>query len=351
MTDHRFDDNHIELDEIDNMPTIRNMPHSKVRQGPKPRKNSRPGYAAQNEVAQLVEQPDGEDHFNFTYTASRHERQWIVNSLGGFYDSQWLDDVLRLIKGGKEAHVYQCLANPSVPDLEQPYLAAKVYRPRQFRNLRKDHLYREGRQDLDENGHAIINHGMLHAMHKRTTYGLDLLHTSWVEYEFQALNVLRQAGADVPHPYARGNNAILMSYIGGEDVPAPTLNTVDLRPKEARRLYERTLHNLQIMLEHHRVHGDLSAYNILYWEGEITLIDFPQVVDPQVNRNAFRIFERDVARICEYFASQGVKSNPRRIAADLWKAHDLRQMPEVHPALLDAEDETDRAFWQSQSGS
>ncbi|MBN2550120.1 MAG: hypothetical protein JXB15_13230 [Anaerolineales bacterium] len=351
MSSNRISINDIDLDEIENLPTIRNLPRSKVRSKPTANKSRLCVQPIQDEIAQLVEQPDGEDHFNFTYSASHHERQWIVNSLGGFYDSQWLDDVLHLIKGGKEAHVYQCLANPSVPNLEQPYLAAKIYRPRMFRNLRKDHVYREGRQNLDENGHAIINSGMIHAMHRHTAYGQELLHTSWVEYEFQALCVLFEAGADVPHPYARGNNAILMSYIGGDDVSAPTLNTVDLRQKEARQLFDRVLHNIQVMLDHHRVHGDLSAYNILYWNGDITLIDFPQVVDPQVNRNAFGIFERDVTRICEYFASQGVKSNPRRIAADLWKAHDLRQMPEVHPALLDEEDETDRAFWQSQSGS
>jgi hypothetical protein len=56
---------------------------------------------------------DRRENFSFTYQASRHEGEWIENSLVGFYDEHWLDDVLRLVQGGKEAHVYQCLANPS----------------------------------------------------------------------------------------------------------------------------------------------------------------------------------------------------------------------------------------------
>ncbi len=49
------------------------------------------------------------------------------------------------------------------------------------------------------------------------------------------------------------------------------------------------------------MHGDLSAYNILYWEGHIALIDFPQVVPARDNRNAYAIFERDVTRLCAVF--------------------------------------------------
>jgi catechol 2,3-dioxygenase-like lactoylglutathione lyase family enzyme len=42
-------------------------------------------------------------------------------------------DVLRRVKGGKEANVYCCRTHPSTGvDL----LAAKLYRPRMFRNLR-----------------------------------------------------------------------------------------------------------------------------------------------------------------------------------------------------------------------
>jgi RIO kinase 1 len=160
------------------------------------------------------------------------------------------------------------------------------------------------------------------------------------------MQILNEAGADVPRVYASGNNAILMSYIGDKDLAAPVLHSVRLNSKEARRHFERVLYNIELMLRNQRIHGDLSAFNILYWQGEIVLIDFPQAIDPQVNRNAFRIFERDIVRVCEYFARQGVKSNPHRLANEIWKTHHLKEIPDVHPGLLDANDAKDRSYWQ-----
>ena len=67
--------------------------------------------------------------------------------------------------------------------------------------------------------------------------------------------------------------------------------------------------------------ADLSAYNILYWEGEITIIDFPQVADVSGNPHAEAILRRDVARVCEYFARQGAPSDPLAIADELWRRY------------------------------
>jgi RIO kinase 1 len=66
------------------------------------------------------------------------------------------------------------------------------------------------------------------------------------------------------------------------------------------------------------VHGDLSAYNILYWDGAITLIDFPQVTSLHANRNAYPILERDVVRVCEYFARQGARADGLGLARAMW---------------------------------
>lgn len=328
------------------IPYIRNMPRTEQRKAPvKPPKAGK-SLPAADPVTQLIDSEDNESKFDFSYHASRHERQWILDSLGPFYEGQWLDDVLRLVKGGKEAHVYQCQANPSVVRLTSPYLAAKVYRPRMFRNLRKDHIYREGRHVLDGEGRLVRDDRSLHAIEKRTAYGRQVMHTSWIEHEFQTMTVLFAAGADVPVPLARGNNAILMAFIGGDTFPAPTLNTIDLDSQDVQPLFARVLHNIDLMLANGIVHGDLSAYNILYWERKIHLIDFPQAIDPAINRNAFSIFARDVRRICEYFAGQGVDSNPKRLAVDLWTKHGYRLMPEVHPELLDGDDEDDRAYWR-----
>ncbi len=290
-------------------------------------------------------QDDSRANFQFTYKAARFEQGWLLDSLGDFYEHQWIADVLRRVKGGKEASVYQCRGGTAT---EAAYVAAKVYRPREMRNLRNDHLYREGRDDLDDEGKQILDDGMLHAMQKKTGYGRQLLHQSWIAYEFTALQDLYDAGADVPRPYTMANNAILMDYIGGAEAPAPALNEISLDASEAKILFERVLHNIELMLANGHIHGDLSAYNILYWQGAITLIDFPQVVAPRANNNAYLIFRRDVTRVCEYFIHQGLQLDPRTLANDLWTAHGYRTRHEVHPQNLDADDPADRQLWQKQ---
>jgi RIO kinase 1 len=313
-----------------------------VRQNRPPRKKK----AARSAQAAASPEPTPDlapEEFVFSYNASRHERAWILDSLTPFYDQQWIADVTRLIKGGKEATVYQCT---SQADTKTEYIAAKIYRPRRFRSLKNDALYREGRRQLDSDGRLINDDGMLHAIQKRTAYGRELMHASWIEHEFQTIKILYEAGADVPVPYVSGYNTILMGFVGDADRPAPVLSSIHLTQSEARPLFQRTLHNIEIMLARGRIHGDLSAFNILYWNGEITLIDFPQVIQPEQNRNAFAIFQRDVTRVCEYFQHQGVASNARRLAMNLWKAYGNRLDPEVDVRFLDDDNQQDREYYE-----
>jgi RIO kinase 1 len=335
-----------EWDEIDPA-AIRNMPSRQKRSGVTDKMLRRSNPLPAKPTEELAQQADTAGAFRFTYTASRHEAQWLVASLGEFYESAWIEDVLRLVKGGKEANVYQCQAHDSAVMVENGLLAAKVYRPRRLRNLKNDHLYREGRQDLDSDGNAINDDGMLHAIRKRTGFGRELMHTSWIEHEVKTMQVLHAAGCDVPQAFASAGNAILMSYIGDEEASAPTLSSVHLHKKEAGRLFERVLHNIELMLAHGRIHADLSAFNILYWDGAITLIDFPQAIMPGQNRAGYRIFERDVQRVCEYFTRMGVPNSPRQLAAQMWQKYYNPALSELNPAFLDPEDERDRRLWDS----
>jgi RIO kinase 1 len=296
----------------------------------------------------LKGQDDSSRSFNFTYKAARFEEGWLLDSLGDFYEHRWITDVLRRLKGGKEASVYLCRGGDATgTDL----VTAKVYRPRMLRNLKNDQQYRTGRADLDASGNIIHNDGDLHAMEKRTNYGEGLRHQSWIAYEFQTLETIHAAGADVPKPYVMEKNAILMEYIGDFGNAAPTLNSVTLDWDEARVLFDRVILNVDLLLANDRIHGDLSAYNILYWDGDITLIDFPQVVHPELNPSAWVIFLRDVTRVCQYFRAQGVKVNARKLAADLWTSHGHKVIKEVDPSHLDADDKADRKLWEKQKTS
>jgi RIO kinase 1 len=273
------------------------------------------------EAALLVEVTDNAaGGFNPTFHSSKHEREWIMIYLGPFYDDNVILDVLRPVKGGKEANVYCCAAHPAVGG---GLLAAKVYRPRMFRSLRNDAVYREGRASLDAEGKEARGRRERVALAKKTRYGQDLRHLTWLTSEYETLKVLHAAGGDVPRPLAHNDNAILMEYLGTANRPAPALQGIRLSPGEAQPLFDRLMENVALMLAHDRVHGDLSAHNVLYWEGQATIIDFPQAVNPFTNSHAQALLARDVERLCQYFARYGVVADAPQITADLWSRYVL----------------------------
>ncbi len=190
MSQHDFN-NFEDSEEFLNQHSIRNMPSRRKALDRKTLPKTRHSTVSQTGATL---QSDRRENFSFTYEASRHEGEWIENSLVGFYDEHWLDDVLRLVQGGKEAHVYQCLANPSVPGLDNPYLAAEVYRPRKFRSLKNDAVYRQGHEDSTPMAGSSGRWGDAHSIAYKTAWGMQLMHTSWIEHEVKAMRVLHRRG-------------------------------------------------------------------------------------------------------------------------------------------------------------
>lgn len=289
----------------------------------RPQRNMKPRPAAKAKpkpaLAQLTDFVDDASAWVPTYAAAldpqHHERQWLIESLAGFYRENVITDVTRRVKGGKEANVYCCMAHPAT---EVELVAAKLYRPREMRTLKNDALYKAGRQLRDEQGKEIKGRRDKLAIQQKSTYGKHLDMVWWIGNEYGVQKSLYEAGANVPRPIGHSGNAILMEYLGDERLPAPTLSDVTLDRDEAAELFQVVMDNVQLMLDMHLVHGDLSAFNILYWEGEIAIIDFPQVVGARSNPNARMLLERDVKRVCDYFGRYGVRADPTRLVRDLW---------------------------------
>jgi RIO kinase 1 len=244
-----------------------------------------------------------------TYKASRHEKVWLEESLGSFYDQSLIADVLFLVKGGKEANCYACephAALASATGLSR--VAAKVYRPRMLRNLRQDFIYRDGRTVLTGDGKAVKNSDtrIMKALGKKTAFGAQVSHTSWLMHEFTALGELHAAGAAVPRPLASADNALLMEFIGSDTSSAPALSEVSLTLTQARDALKQIQKTLGFFKERGWVHGDLSAYNILWHDGRAVFIDFPQIMKLGDNPHAEKILQRDLTRVAEYFHRCGL---------------------------------------------
>lgn len=227
-----------------------------------------------------------------------------------FIDDGWIDDLLFLVKTGKEASVYCCRAAPA---RGSAFFALKVYKSREARSFRDAAIYQEGR--------IIANARTARAVHNKSRFGRVVEFGAWARHEFTTLSLLHRAGADVPRPMRAADNAILVEFVGYEGRPAPQLRNVRLSPPEAERLLEQALRNIEIMLSCHVVHGDLSAYNMLYVDGSLRLIDFPQAVDARTNRHARSLRARDVANVCRYFAAQGADATPGNFADELWELY------------------------------
>ncbi len=253
-----------------------------------------------------------------TYQPGRFETGWLFEALQDFFAQTLITDVLSSVKGGKEANVYLCRAHPATG---HDLLAVKVYRPRMFRNLRNDAMYREGRTTLTGDGRPVkaTDQRIMRALNKKTAFGQSVAHNSWLLHEFTALKALYAAGVTVPQPIAVSSNAVLMGYVGSEDFAAPPLESVQLQRDEAETMFNQVIRDVETMLSHGIVHGDLSAYNLLYWESHAVLIDFPQMIRTSGNSSASLILRRDLQRVCEYFASQGVERDYAALHAALWK--------------------------------
>lgn len=292
-------------------------------------------------IAQSLQMED----VSFTYIPGEHEAGWVLAALQSFFQEEYIVDVNGLVKGGKEANVYQCQAHPS---LGVEFVAAKIYRPKMFRQLRNDAMYKEGRAILGGDGEAVTerNKREMRAIKHKSKFGDFLSHQSWLMHEFQTLELLHEAGASVPKPYAIATNAILMDFVGDADGAAPLLSSVNLRKNAVKgdihRLFRKTIDMIELMVQNHFVHGDLSAYNILHWQNDIVFIDFPQATNAKKNRNARFILQRDIQRVCDYFQKQGVICRPQAIADALWfeyialsEAEEEAELSRMHKSMED----------------
>jgi RIO kinase 1 len=233
-----------------------------------------------------------------------------------FLDEGLITKVIRPIKSGKEASVYLCRANPSTTG--ETLAALKVFHPPDRRAFRDEGIYRDGE--------FIKPRRVRVAVEKRTAFGKVVAAAIWVDREWEMLKTLSAAGADVPKPIMRSDRGLLMTYIGDEDDAAPQLRSYRPDPDEAEELLRQVIRNVELFLYRNVIHGDLSPYNILVWDGQVTLIDLPQAVDPRKNRHARALLERDLHRVCEHFERFGVQRSAGQLTADLWTAWEFADL-------------------------
>lgn len=219
----------------------------------------------------------------------------------GLFPSDWLADApyeereLGVLKAGKESEVH--LVSRTGPT-RACLIAEKRFKPRLQRAFRNDYVYAgvwgEGTRRESR------------AIKKRTRYGQEVLQSRWIGNEWSVLGRLHAAGVTVPPPVECVENGYRMAFIGDGDRAAPRLSDVDLDLVTARRVWRELQREIRRMLDAELVHGDLSAFNILWWRERAVIIDFSQAVDVVVHPAARELLHRDVDRTADHFRRQGV---------------------------------------------
>lgn len=219
-----------------------------------------------------------------------------------------IHEVLTIIKSGKEATAFLCRADAS---LGADYVVAKVYHERSKRNFANSTVY--------EVGDRLLKGRVARAVANKSEVGREIQSAVWVDHEFEVMSALNYAGVDIPAPIASTERAILMEFVGEGAEAAPQLQELRLDRYEAENLLGRMLWNIETMLRENCIHGDLSAYNVLYDRGRLAIIDMPQCADPRFNRKAQELFERDVRNIVGYFKKCGVHFDEERWVRQTWQ--------------------------------
>ncbi|HEX2133626.1 MAG TPA: RIO1 family regulatory kinase/ATPase [Actinophytocola sp.] len=218
--------------------------------------------------------------------------EWVVTELAA------ADTELGVLKTGKEADVH--LIRRSVPDTDRgSLLAAKRYRSNEHRLFHRDAGYLEGRR--------MRRSREMRAMAGRTAFGRNLIAEQWAVAEFAALSRLWSIGVPVPYPVQRGGTELLMEFLGdAEGVAAPRLAETRPEPDELVELWHQLVSVLELLAGEGMTHGDLSAYNLLVHDGQVVLIDLPQIVDVVANPRGTEFLARDVANVMGWFRSRGL---------------------------------------------
>ena len=238
------------------------------------------------------------------------------------------DDVdLGVLRTGKEAQINLIERSPATdavqPDQSAVLLAQKRYMPRHVENkgqleamgvqkastFRNDAAYREGRQFRKTRDRRAVE--------RMSAHGKRLLQARWTGHEHDVMSELWAKGLRVPYPVSYGDDVFLMEYIGDRAGAAPHLARARLDPDQLRSAYDQLVDGLFVMTGAGWVHGDLSAFNLLWWDDELWFIDLPQAMELASNPQGLNFVHRDVLNVCTWFRQRGLDVDGEGLFAEL----------------------------------
>ncbi|OWM77651.1 hypothetical protein CDL15_Pgr017051 [Punica granatum] len=193
-------------------------------------------------------------------------------------------DINGCISTGKEANVYHATRS------DGQELAVKVYKTSVLifkdrdRYVQGDYRFR----------HAYSKHNPRKMV------------KTWAEKEMRNLMRLKAAGIRCPSPLQLRLHVLVMEFIGKAGWAAPRLKDADLSLDKLREGYLEMIMAMRTLYQKCKlVHGDLSEYNILYFEDHLYIIDVSQAVDLD-HPHALDFLREDCLHVSDFFRKHGV---------------------------------------------
>lgn len=135
--------------------------------------------------------------------------------------------------------------------------------------------------------------------------------------EHEVMSRLWTAGVPVPYPIGYADDVFDLEYIGSWELAAPQLSTARLRRDRIADAFEQLVAGMRALTAAGIAHGDLSAYNLLWWEERLWFIDFPQAIDIAANLQGIDFLHRDVLNVCGWFQRRGLDVDAEELFAEL----------------------------------
>jgi RIO kinase 1 len=126
---------------------------------------------------------------------------------------------------------------------------------------------------------------------------------AWTRREHTILGKMAAARVRSPMPYGHLRNVLVMEFIGNTEGGAPRLRDAQVDDPEA--IYRDLVEQIGRMVrDAHLVHGDLSPYNTLLFEGKVVLIDVAQAVSVK-HPEAAKLLARDLHHYAKFLGRLG----------------------------------------------
>ncbi|EQC26713.1 Atypical/RIO/RIO1 protein kinase [Saprolegnia diclina VS20] len=128
----------------------------------------------------------------------------------------------------------------------------------------------------------------------------------WAEKEMRNLKRLKDAGIYCPDPIMLRSHVLLMTFIGIDGWAAPRLKDARLSESQLRSVYISCVKTMRVMYQVCKlVHGDLSEYNLLYFQSKLYFIDVSQSVEHE-HPCASEFLRKDCKNITDFFQKSGL---------------------------------------------